>query len=866
MPLSAGEKLGPYEIVAPIGAGGMGEVYKATDTRLGRDVAIKVSAKQFSERFEREARAIAALNHPNICTLFDVGPNYLVMELVEGPTLAERIKEGAIPLDEALKIAQQIGAALECAHELPIIHRDLKPANIKIKPDGVVKVLDFGLAKMGSDAPADSDATITLGATEAGAILGTPAYMAPEQARGKPLTKSADIWAFGVVFHEMLTGQRTFVGDDITMTLASVVMKDPDLAPIPQKVRRLLKKCLEKDPKKRLHDIADVWDYLEEGGLEPVQAFRPVSKVPWIVAAAAIVALIAVTALAFYPRPSAPTAGAIRFTLPPPDGATITVTNGGAPQISLSPDGRYLAFVADETGKERTLWVRALGSLSAQKLDKTEGAGFPFWSPDSQHIAFFADNKLKRIPVSGGSPVNIADAGVGDGGTWWQEGNGEGVIVFAPTTASPLLRVPASGGRPTPFTKLAEGETAHIFPQFLPDGKRILYFARGGSKPGIYVQTLGSEERTFVAQTPGRAVFSPPNFLLFLSGTTLMAQRLDLASLKLQGEPVSVADEVRNGGSNGRNSFSVSSNGMLAYRAGGGGGQLRLAWYSRDGKSTGVALPVGPNGPFELSPDDKRVVIRRGDGTEQDLWLLELATGVFSRLTSSPGNEFDPVWAPDSQRIAFMGSAAKGGTQEIREAVIGSGKETIVYSDGMISNMEDWTRDGKQLLVRAGNKVFVIPAPEEGSGKAAERKAQLVLDAPFPTDEIQVSPDGKWVAYMSQESGRPEVNVAAFPSFTNRRQISTAGAAEPRWRADGKELFFRGGSGIVLAVDVKSGATLEIGPIRTLFQGSPITSPSTTAYAVTRDGQRFLMLEPQGLNTNTVEQLYVVANWPALVK
>ena len=865
MPLAPGDRLGPYEITASIGKGGMGEVYRAHDSRLGRDVAIKVSAEKFSERFEREARAIAALNHPNICTLYDVGPNYLVMELVEGPTLAERIKESAVPLEEALKIAQQIGAALECAHEIPIIHRDLKPANIKIKPDGVVKVLDFGLAKMGADAPADSDATITLGATQPGAILGTPAYMAPEQARGKPITKSADIWAFGVIFHEMLTGERTFAGDDITMTLASVVMKEPDLAPIPHKVRRLIKKCLEKDPKKRLHDIADVWDYLEEGGLQPAQAFRPASKLPYILAAASLTALLALAAWTFYPRPAPPAADAMRFTIAPPEGTTVTGNITAGPQIAVSPDGRYLAFVADGKDGERSIWVRALGSLAAQKLDKTDNANFPFWSPDSQHIAFFAGNKLKRIPVSGGSPINIADVEGSDGGAWMQDANGEGLIVFAPSQASPLQRVPAAGGVSTPFSKLMEGESGHIHPQFLPDRKNVLYFARGGSKPGIYAQELGSEERTFVRQTQGRAVFAPPNFLLFVNDGTLMSQRFDPDSLTVQGEPVSVANEVGSNSTNGRSAFSVSNNGVLAYRGGSAGYQYQLRWYTRDGKGGDVALPPDPYGHIELSPDDKRLVVRRGDGDSQDLWLLELTTGVFSRLTSSPGAESQPVWAPDSRRIAFVQGTAKG--PEIRETVIGSGRESVVYADGKTGFLEDWTRDGKRLLIRSGDTVSAVAAPEEGSAKSAESKPQVLLDTPFLKDQFRVSPDGKWVVYnVTDTSATPYLNVAEFPSFNNRRQVTVAAADQPLWRSDGKELFFNDGYGNVMSMEVKDGATFETGPVRKLFHSGLPRSQQVQLFAVTRDGQRFLVLEPPGVTANTIEQLYVIANWPAVMK
>jgi eukaryotic-like serine/threonine-protein kinase len=884
-----GTKLAHYEITSHLGSGGMGDVYQATDCKLGRGVAVKFLPEVFARdadrvaRFEREARVLASLNHPNIAAIYGLehaeGKNFLVMELVTGETLAERIARGPIPLDEALPIARQITEALEAAHERGIIHRDLKPANIKVTEDGKVKVLDFGLAKAYQEDASNPNASnsptmVSMAATNAGVILGTAGYMAPEQARGKLVTKSADIWAFGVIFHEMLTGQRTFEGDDITITLAAVVMKDPDLTLLPRRVRRLLKRCLEKDPKKRLHDIADVW-YLDDenaGPAVPPPVVRR-SKLWPAVSAALLLALLAGSVWTFYPRPATPGAGAIRFTIAPPDGATLTSINQAASQLAVSPDGRYLAFVADEPGGKRTIWVRALGSLSAQRLDKSEGANLPFWSPDSQHIAFFADKKLKRIPVSGGSPVDIADDAIGDGGAWLQDSNGEEVIVFTPSITSALQRVPAAGGVPTPFTKLAEGEVAHIFPQFIPDarggpaGKRVLYFVRGGSNPGIYVQALGSQERTFVLNTPGRAVFAPPNFLLFLSENTLMAQRLDLSTLKVAGEPAAVTPAVRSGGTNGRNAFSVSSNGVLAYRSDTNGPQRQLTWYSRDGKSTGIALPPGTFGAIELSPDDKRVVVQRGIGAEVDLWLLELATGVFSRLTSSAGQDKDPVWSPDSRRIAFANIKPLVG--EIRQMVVGSGKETVVLADGKIRRLADWTHDGNQLVLLTGNTVSVIPAPEEGSVIPADVKPQVLLDTRFGKNQFRVSPDGKWVAYTSNDSGMFEVNVAAFPSFTSQRQISTGGGLEPLWRADGKELFFKQSTNLgtnLAAVEVKPGATFETGPTRTLFPVALRNLESDYYYSVTRDGQRFLVEEPPKTVNNTVEQLYVIANWPALVK
>ena len=887
MPLPTGAKLGHYEIAELIGKGGMGEVYKALDTKLNRQVALKVlpgalanNAERMA-RFQREAQLLASLNHPNIAAIYgleDSGDHRaIVMELVEGETL-----QGPLPIPEMLRLAKQIAEAVEYAHDKGVIHRDLKPANIKLTHDGQVKVLDFGLAKALDDAghsapegdPMNSlSPTLTIGATQAGVILGTAAYMAPEQAKGKRADRKADIWSFGVVLHEMLTGKRVFSGETMAETLASVMKEQLSFDDLPKDtppaLRKLVTRCLERDLKRRMQSMGEARIVIDDviAGVsteEPAAtpAMKPAGKLPWAVAAVFGAALLALAGWTFYPRAEAPSAGAIRFTIAPPEGTILTPVTSGGPQVSVSPDGRYMAFVI---GNDQTIWVRALGSLSAQKLDKTEGARFPFWSPDSQHIAFFSEGQLKRIPVSGGSPVKVAEAeNTADGGAWFQEATGEGVIVFASSAQSALQRVPAAGGKPTPFSKLLEGETGHTFPQFLPDGKRVLYFVRGGAKPGIYAQALGAEERTFVAATPGRAVFAPPNFLLFLSGNTLMAQRLNPSTLQLQGEPVSVADDVRSGGVNSRNNFSVSSNGVLAYRAGGGGSQSQLTWYTRDGKPAGTALRATPMGEFTLSPDDKLVALRRDDN-DQDLWLLELATGVLSRLVPSKGQESEPEWAPDSRRVAFRLDAGKG-RLEIHHTAIGSGSASTLLAANDAARLLTWTRQ-KQLLILQGDTVAVIPEPEEGTsaGKSAPAKPEAVFTATASVDLFTVSPDGKWVAYMSQETGTPQIMVAAFPSFMDRRQISSVSGTQPLWRADGKELFFLS-QGAIKSVDVKSGAKLETGPVRELFSGVTISSATSRTYGVTRDGQRFLVMEPPGASPNAVEPVYVIANWPALVK
>jgi serine/threonine protein kinase/Tol biopolymer transport system component len=866
--MTAGTRLGPYEILDLIGAGGMGEVYRARDTRLDRIVALKVSRDQFSERFEREARSVAALNHPNIAALYDVGPNYLVMEFVEGENLA-----GPLPLDTAVNYARQIAEAIEAAHEKGIVHRDLKPANVKVTPAGAIKVLDFGLAKALSEDPLSGSMqdspTLSMAMTRAGMILGTAAYMSPEQAKGKPADRRADIWAFGVVFYEMLAGGQTFSGDTAAETLASVLKETItfDRLPVetPATLRTLLARCLERDVRKRLQAIGEARIILEgplEAPVEPVAALPapPPSRsgnLGWIASGVLALALVGLAAWTWWPRPQPVEFGMARFTVAPPEGAALTSNSPNAPQLAVSPDGRQVAFIADEMGRSRDLWVRPLGSLTAQKLDRTEGARFPFWSPDSQSIGFFADGKLKRIPVSGGSPLTICDAPNGEGGTW----NREGVIVFAPDSAGPLHRVLAAGGVSAPVTTVDKAqESAHVWPQFLPDGKRVIYLARGGNKPGIYVQSLGAKERTFLLATAGRAAFASPGFLLFLRDNTLLAQRLDPGNLKFSGEPVSIAEDVRIGGNNGRNSFSVSENGVLAYRAGGGGGNAQISWYGRDGKLTGVALPAGDYGQIELSPDDKRLVVERVPGgvsgtSGVDLWLLDIASGVFSRLTSGTDSERDPVWSPDSRRVAFTLDGKETG---IREIVVGSG-EAPVFSDGKIAYLDDWSRDGKLIVYhpQGGKTISVLPLSDE-------RKPKVVFDTPFQTDEVRLSPDGRWVAYMSLESGQPEVYLAAFPSFTDRRQISKGIGLMPRWRKDGRELFYVSSTRQIIAVEIKAGATIETSPAKILFQTSTALSATNYSYAVTGDGQKFLVREPANTsNAGSTEPLHVVINWPA---
>jgi Tol biopolymer transport system component len=564
-----------------------------------------------------------------------------------------------------------------------------------------------------------------------------------------------------------------------------------------------------------------------------------------------------------WPRPAPLLPAVARYTIPPPEGTTLTSNRAFASNVAVSPDGRYIAFVADEQGRERTLWVRAINSLSAQRLDRTEDVLYPFWSPDSQHIAYFARGKLMRVALAGGAPLAVCDASDGEGGTWHQPPGQDGIIVFAGSQNGPLQRVLAQGGLPVAVTKLADGETGHTFPQFLPDG-RILYLARG-LKPGVYAQSLDSNDRKFVMNVTGRIRYSPPGFLLYLRENTLLAHRWNHATQELEGEPVLVADDVRSGGANGRNAFDVSANGVLAYRAG-GSGRFQLTWFTYEGKPDGTAVEPGENGAFELSPDEKRLVVEIGTGDDRDLWLKDLVSGALSRITSAPGADRSAAWSPDGRRIGFV--HFDGNKTTLLQTVIGSGTLTPLSTDNAQTFVHQWTSDGKSLLTGAGNRLNLTAVADEGSGTAGTAKPKTLFSAPYTTTQFQISPDGKWVAYTSQESGTPQVVIATYPGFSDRRQISTAAAAQPVWRSDGKEVFFMQRDWKVMAVSITTrGSTLDVGPIRMLFQAGPAASGlAARAYAVTRDGRRLLIRDVvAGTNEATAEPLYVVTNWTSLV-
>jgi Tol biopolymer transport system component/tRNA A-37 threonylcarbamoyl transferase component Bud32 len=873
--LGAGAQLGPYKVEALIGAGGMGEVWKARDTRLNRIVAIKISKEQFTERFEREARAVAALNHPNIAALYDVGPNYLVMEYVEGKS-----PKGPLQPDEALKIARQIADALEAAHNKGIVHRDLKPANIKVKPDGTVKVLDFGLAKVmpvsASDDSPESSPTFT--ATEAGMILGTAAYMSPEQAAGKPVDKRADVWAFGVVLYELLTGDRLFKGDSVTDVLASVVKDEPDLSRVPPQVRRLLQSCLQKAPKNRLRDIGDAWQLMEENP-GPLASVPPPARRRWLwpaIAALLTIGFGTVSWMYFRAQPAA--AQRIQFQLAPPNGQTIPL--GSA--FAVSPDGRYLAFAATGDDKVTRLWIRSLDSLQARPLPGTEMRVFPppmFWSPDSSFVVFQDEGRLKKIDIVGGVAQNLCDVeGFVVGGSW----NRDGVIILGNSTAGKnggaLMRVAATGGPCLPLTNLdaSRAEQSHTFPTFLPDGRHFVYHRFSDSNSGIYVGSIDAKPeeqstRQLVATSYGGAYVPPsglsPGQLLFVRDGTLMAQPFDDRRLELAGRPVAVAEQLDTFFTFAF--FSVSANGMLIYRSGAGHDLSQLTWLDWHGKHLGTVGEPGVYDSVALSPDGTRAAVTHFDG---DIWLMDLARGVSTRFTFGQGSSNSPVWSPDGTRIVFASDRDGGVFNLYQKFASGAKDEQLLLKTPANKTPTSWSRDGRFLLYNAqnpktGNDVWVLPLDMDGR-KAAEPKPFLRTEPQQPpaSFDARFSPDSRWVAYASNESGRNEIYVRAFtPSSTGgfsdggRWMVSRGGANDTRayWVDGGRKLVYLASFFKLMAVDITANPSFQPGEPTALFQ-----YPGTVAYFV--GDRRVLATLP--VSPSAPAPFTVVLNWPSGLK
>ena len=887
-----GTTFGPYRILDKLGAGGMGEVYRARDTRLDRDVAIKILPPSVAAdpdrlaRFEREAKTLAALNHPNIAHIYGLedasGTPCLILELIHGEDLTERMARGPIPLAEALPIARQIADALEAAHDQGVVHRDLKPANIKVTPDGSVKLLDFGLAKAidpGASGPIGivSDASTAMNSpamTAMGVILGTAAYMAPEQARGRVVDRRADIWAFGVVLCEMLAGRRAFDGDDVSSTLASVlkdeVAWDALPADLPAPIRRLLRRCLEKDPRRRLSAMGDARLELDEvasparesaDSPASVTPRRP-SRVLAVALGVVTVALIATLVPTWRYFHAQPDQTQVRFAINMPP---LKPSAQAAWFPSISPDGRTIAYVAPlVTDGSDGLWIRSLNATDARPLAGTEDAVLPFWSPDSQSIAFSARGKLMRIGIAGGEPRPICDIFANARGTW----NRDDVIVFDNGQTGALMRVSANGGAPEDLARpdRQAGERVYRSPQFLPDDRHLLYFVGSGTQGAEYGRSLPGGSPVLIAAVDSEAIYAS-GYLVFERGRTLFAQPFDPATLRLSGEPMALANNLV--GTRVRSAFALSTTGVLIYRTGSlADVQRDLEWIDRSGKPIGTVGQASSYNQIRLSPNEKLVALAvfEGSSNQSRLSVLDLASQVTSPLTGdSPGpGTGDPLWSPTSDAIAF--ESTQSSKQDFYRKDVGGSEQVPLYeSPENPKFLDDWSADGRYLI-------FHVPSPGRvfAVSLTGDHTRVPVLSTPASVDSVHFSHDGRWIAYSLNESGMWETWVASFPDGKHRHQISLHGGGQAWWRGDDREIFYLTLDGQLMSVAVTpepgTGALTFQTP-QLLFQ-SPIAAPTMTVdqYSVTRDGQRFLFLRPiekTGAAALISAPIQVVINWTA---
>jgi eukaryotic-like serine/threonine-protein kinase len=891
-----GQTLGHYRITAPLGAGGMGEVYRATDTKLRREVAIKVLPPELAHdrdrlaRFQREALLLASLNHPNIAAIHGLeeadGKPLLVLELVEGEDLKELLMRGALSLEEALEIAIQIAEALEEAHSKNIVHRDLKPANVRVTPGGKVKVLDFGLARAWAGAESSAAATSqsltqTEMRTAAGAVLGTAAYMAPEQARGKPVDERADVWSFGVLLGEMLTATPLFSGGSAADVIAAVMTKEPNLETLPvttpPEVRRLLERCLRKDPRTRWPDIGAARLVLQDAlagkgneaetpraAGEEIRIARPrrtLERWAWL---ALVIAVVGIASLRFLPRPTdapeeRPNA---HFVFDIPDGVTL----GEFDPLAVSPDGRSIVFAASSR-----LWTRSLDAPAVRQLPGTEGGGQPFWSPDSASIGFFAGGELKKLALGSGTVLSISalpHQSSRPSGTW-----GENSIVFSLGGTGGLFSVPAAGGEATPLTTPDEG-THHWWPQFLPDGRRFIFEIFGLQKEiagahaenaGVFVGSLGApDERRRLLPVPMRTRYASGHLLFVQDGSTLMAQPFDVEGAELAGDPVGIASAVGSGMVPRWGWFSASSTGILSYVEG-LSGEVQLMWLDRAGERLATLGEPRAYRQISLSPDGSRVavVVIAGTGLN-DIWAIDVARGMTSRVTSGPHGASSPIWSPEGGELIYDGSRA-GRMIFYRKEPRASAVASVVRDTAERGTPEAWSPDGAILLYRtfgAENALWALDV--EGTGEP-----ELLLKSEFSFLGPQISPDARWLAYLSDESGRYEVFVEPFRRPGERVRVSRDGGGQPRWRGDGKELFYLSHDGRLMVAAVGEGASgAEVGMPEVLIPAEAlravIGAPGDEDYAVTPDGQRFLFKTRVGQEEK--QRIHVVTNWTSLLE
>jgi serine/threonine protein kinase/Tol biopolymer transport system component len=898
--VAAGARLGPYEILAAIGAGGMGEVYKARDTRLDRTVAIKILSAsfatdpQFRERFDREARTISQLDHPHICTLYDVGEqdgtSFLVMQYLEGETLEARLKKGTLPLDQALQVAIQIADALATAHKAGIVHRDLKPGNVMLTKAGA-KLLDFGLAK--TSAPVIGGVGLSMlpttpPITQQGSILGTFQYMAPEQLEGKDADARTDIFAFGAVVYEMITGKKAFEGKSQASLIGAIMHAQP--LPIsasqpltPPVLDHVVTRCLAKDPGERWQTSGDVMRELKWVAAlgsqarvsTPVVAQRKSTlrnvHLLWSVVAVLVLTSGTFATLAYLRRPPLDTHVYRSSFVPPSDWSGILASA----RLALSPDGRRLAFTATDGSGRAMLWVRALDSLAMQPLAGTEGATGPFWSPDSRSIAFVAAGKLKRIDVSGGPPLTLCDGAFAAPGTW----NRDGVILFTPAINAPLSRVSAASGTPSPVTALdtKAGEGVHFDPFFLPDGRHFLYAAAIGTpvlSASVFVGSLDSGDRKRLLTSSGNVQYAQ-GFLIFSRDATLMAQAFDASTLSLKGEAVPLAEQVQFTTGLQAATFSVSETGVLAFQTG-GSGTSQLLWFDRTGRPSGA---LGDRGPYLPEVNLSRSGTRASVATSEsgalfgDLWLFDVPRGIRTRFTFGPASVRAPIWSPDGGQVVFS-EIRKGSADLYQKASSGAGNESALLEDNFTKLPESWSPDGRFISYYISgppslpnrNDVWILPL-------FGDRKPFPLTQSPFTEYRSQFSPDGRWIAYASNESGRFEVYVvpftpgpaggaAAFGTAGGKWQVSTMGGNEPRWSHDGKEIFYIAANKLMAAAVTANGVGFKVDAVRPLFTVRPHVGQGV--YDVSQDDQHFLVNTVA--DQTDIAPLTLVVNWPAALK
>ena len=851
-----GESFAHYRITGKLGAGGMGEVYRAEDTKLKREVAIKVLPEAFAQdeermkRFEREAQTLASLNHPNIAAIYGLeevdGVRALVLELVEGPTLVERIADGPMPVAEAVRIARQIAVGLEAAHEKSVIHRDLKPANVMLTKDGDIKILDFGLAKAlegeTPDAASSNSPTLTRAATQAGVLLGTAAYMSPEQAKGKPVDRRTDIWAFGCVLYEMLTGRRAFEGEDLAETLAAVLKDDPDwshLQTCPDSIQKLLRRCLTRDLRQRLQAIGEARIWIEHPETEPTPA-PPRARTPGVLAAG-IVALALVVGY-WLPHGSATDGGdAFRFAVDAPTELEYVI-RPERHNLALSPDGSLFAFVARGDGPPR-IWVRAVDELEARPLEGTEGASSIFWSPDGESLAFFTGDvaqrtaRLRRIPISGGAAQTICAARGANTGTWGRDGTILFTEVFFDEDG--IFRVPSTGGEPERLNLVSEGAplTESRWIHFLPDGDQFLVTSFSGGDGGIFVGSLDSDVATKVLDVASRVVYAPPGYILYFQDGNLMARRFEAENLTAVGEARVVMQHVPYHVS-WWVPLAVSANGVVATRS--GESDEELHWRDRAGRELGrLGEPVTYIG-LRLSHDGRRAAVEVEDPTngESDLWILETDRGVATRFTSEPNKESSPTWSRDDRLLAYERHGGKtiDAGLSVREVQGSAVVAHIPLREGVTFSVpQSWASDGALLVSvlqqSSGRNGYEIELWQVSDSDDVEFES--LIASPFDERRAELSPDGSLLAFVSNESGRNEIYVSRFPPTGERVRVSELGGNRPRWTKGGRELVYQSGDGWLIAAPILSRAGLSVGPLERLM-------PTVQFWDVTADGERFL--------------------------